>query len=93
MTPLLYCEDHDISLWPCTAVTCLYCLILHVPLPGGFLAATLAAHHPDDVKGVVLLNAAPYSAPHIPGRGSALWRLLEAAADDAMPVSKEVSSQ
>uniref|UniRef100_A0A383VJB4 AB hydrolase-1 domain-containing protein n=1 Tax=Tetradesmus obliquus TaxID=3088 RepID=A0A383VJB4_TETOB len=56
---------------------------------GGFLAANLAAHHPDAVRGVVLLNAAPFTSPYIPGRDLLLWRLLAAAADDALPAPRE----
>ncbi|KAF6264364.1 hypothetical protein COO60DRAFT_1698391 [Scenedesmus sp. NREL 46B-D3] len=56
---------------------------------GGFLAANLAAHHPEAVRGVVLLNAAPFTSPYIPGRDLLLWRLLAAAADDALPAPHE----
>jgi pimeloyl-ACP methyl ester carboxylesterase len=60
---------------------------------GGFLAANLAAHHPDAVRGVVLLNAAPFTSPYIPGRDLLLWRLLAAAADDSLPAPREVSAE
>jgi hypothetical protein len=39
---------------------------------------------------VVLLNAAPFTSPYIPGRDLLLWRLLAAAADDALPAPLEV---
>jgi pimeloyl-ACP methyl ester carboxylesterase len=66
-------------------------LVAAAAAAGGFLAANLAAHHPDSVRAVVLLNAAPFTSPYIPGRDLLLWRLLAAAADDSLPAPREVS--
>jgi pimeloyl-ACP methyl ester carboxylesterase len=71
-------------------VVCTHVVANTAAAAGGFLAANLAAHHPDSVRGVVLLNAAPFTSPYIPGRDLLLWRLLAAAADDSLPAPREV---
>ena len=58
---------------------------------GGFLGANLAANHPDAVKGLILLNAAPFWSFRPPGADAkGIWKLLQS--DGTLPVP-EVSSQ
>jgi hypothetical protein len=52
---------------------------------GGFLGANLAANHPDAVKGLILLNAAPFWSFRPPGEDAkGIWKLLQS--DGTLPV-------